>query len=210
MSFLTSRLQAIALAILALFFSTLSADALTRRCEGLYRWETTGGSIGGSFTFFTSLGTCGDAVPNRCRIRARQAAERCIRTHWETRWDRRTPEACLNAAGISNYDTSLSCYVRTDGVGREGCLFDRPGAAPIQNPSPVIVRSGDLKGLLEAQVCCAYRNGEHQFPNPGDVRVRLSYETKGQTDHCQASGVLSNDYGIDCAKVRREVCMWRQ
>ena len=40
----------------------IAADAASRHCKGVYAWETTGGSIKGSFAQFEGRGTCGSAV----------------------------------------------------------------------------------------------------------------------------------------------------
>ena len=81
--------------IFLLVLFTTQVGATTRHCDANYVWETTGGSIRGSFGAFKGKGECGQSVPNRCRIRARNAIERCAKVHWEKRWDRKVPEACI-------------------------------------------------------------------------------------------------------------------
>jgi len=80
-----------------------SATAITRSCNA--QWVLRNPATNGEVTLetFTAKGTCGKNVPNRCRIRANEAAHNCMQVHFETRWDGTKPEACQGER-ISNYD----------------------------------------------------------------------------------------------------------
>lgn len=191
-------LAAVSAAALALLAPP--AEAISRHCDARYFWETTGGSIGGSFNVFRGRGGCGASVPNRCRERARDNILRCARTHWDLRWDRSRPELCLAPSGVLDYDTSYTCQ-RVSGHSQ---CFDRVDGAA--NPRPVrVVRDGDIKGRLEAAVCCQHGNGRHDFRDNRNVHVRLSVVSRGD-DRCAASATLTSDYRIDCDAVRRSIC----
>lgn len=81
-----------------------SATAITRSCNAEWVLENpaTGGKI--SLEKFSAKGTCGRTVPNRCRIRANEAAHRCMQVHWDTRWDRKKPDTCEDGFKVFNYD----------------------------------------------------------------------------------------------------------
>lgn len=181
---------------------TDAALAITRSCDAIYRWETTGGSVKGSFGKFSASGSCGSTVPNRCRKRAREAAVRCMGTQWETRWQRKVPELCLNASHVNNYDLRLKCIVVS---GEHKCRFFLSDNN-IPHTIETIVGRGDIKARLEAEVCCRLDNGNHAFPNVHNVHVRLRGQTSGQNSNCSSSTTYTNDYKIDCAKVRDTIC----
>ncbi len=184
--------------------------AAERHCDAVYVWETTGGSRSGSFAAFKGKGKCGDSVPNRCRIRARNAVNQCIQVHWNKRWERTLPEACIQTSSDSTvvgYDLTLKCE-RLASSRKEECFVN----GIVQNQSPplatkveTIASRGDIKARLEGEVCCAFNNGNHKFSNLRDVHVSLKYRTRGN-NHCPGSGVLSHDYKIDCHNVRKKFC----
>lgn len=202
-------------------FMTAPASAVERRCDATYEWQTTGGTIGPiRFGEFTARGECGTTVPNRCRIRAREAAQRCIGTQWERRWqhhrfnpdgtlnvafDPNPPEACLEAANIENYDLTTICTKPLHN--RQDICFEVLDTS--LNPQNIPLNSrGDIKTALEAEVCCKYEQGQRQFPDNENVRVRLSARTSSSSgnENCRGNQNLSSDYKIDCNRVRESVC----
>ena len=66
------------------------AEAITRHCRGAYIVQVVGapGSPGNGWQKlfpvpnFSAAGDCGSTVPNRCRERARDRANRCMQEHW--------------------------------------------------------------------------------------------------------------------------------
>ncbi|MDJ0592296.1 MAG: hypothetical protein QNJ72_20270 [Pleurocapsa sp. MO_226.B13] len=198
-------------------FMTASASAAVRRCDATYEWQTTGGTIGPkSFGKFTAKGECGSTAPNNCRDRAREAAQRCIGTQWERRWqhyefnpdgfDSNAPEACLEAANIEDYDLTTKCDKRKDNFDPKAICHKNVNKS---NAIPVTVaRKGDIKAALEARVCCIFEEGKYQFPNNEDVHVRLSAHTWSNSGNkrCRSNQDLSSDYKIDCTRVRKSVC----
>lgn len=81
-----------------------SASAITRSCTG--EWVLQNPRTGGQVTLapFSASGGCSKFRPNKCRIAARDAASKCMQTHWDTRWDRRKPDACQRGSRVSNYN----------------------------------------------------------------------------------------------------------
>jgi hypothetical protein len=193
--------------IFLLVLFTSQVGAATRHCDANYVWETTGGSIQGSFGAFKGKGECGKNVPNRCRIRARNAIERCAQVHWEKRWDREIPEACIqnnSDSTVVGYNLALKCSYYP-GRENEGCWVD-----PLDNSLPTLPRtissSGDIKQRLEGEVCCVYKNGNHQYKDNSNVEVRLSFRSRGD-NHCGGGGQLSSSsYKIDCKQFREQYC----
>lgn len=174
-------------------FST-SAHSITRSCDAHYEWQTTGGSFGGKFSNFTGKGGCGSTVPNRCRERARDAAMNCMTTHRDIRWERRTPEACLNAAGVYTYRVGLPSCVTTSS---NQCLSPRHAIA-----------EGDLKTRLEVEVCCAFgRPSHYRLRCEKDVHVRVTAIVTGGSQHCRKTRELFDDYVIeDCGAIWKNIC----
>lgn len=166
---------------------------ITRSCDGFYQWETTGGSFGGTFGKFTGKGGCGQTVPNRCRERARDAAMNCMTTHRDIRWERRTPEACLNAAGVYGYDVGIKPCTSTSA---NQCMSPKQG-----------VPSGDLKTRLEVEVCCAFgRTSQFRLRCEKNVHVRVTAVVTGG-DRCGKTRELFDDYVIeDCSAIWKNVC----
>jgi len=209
------------------FVSTsLSADVV-RRCDADFLWQTTGGSIGPiPFGEFTARGNCGSkTVANRCRKRARAAAVQCMRTQWEKRWkhhprkpngeintayDAGPPEACLNAAKVEGYDLSIDCpTMRITGQHPNRDVICDLDAHPNNIAESVkLASSGDIKSRLEAEVCCLYKLGAHQFSNNEEVHIRLIARTKSSSGNknCKNNEVLSSNYKINCTEVREQYC----
>ena len=81
-----------------------SASAITRSCTGEWILQNpgTGGQI--TLTPFSASGGCSKFTPNKCRIAARDNASKCMQTHWDTRWDRRKPDACQPGSRVYNYN----------------------------------------------------------------------------------------------------------
>ena len=208
MTKLRRALQGVLLVALAsLFAFALPAHAgTTRSCDAHYQWETTGGTFGGVFERFTGRGSCGNSVPNRCRKRARDAAMGCMSTHWDIRWEKRRPEACLNAAGVYGYDLGIDACTSTppDSPMPKTCLSPK-------NEVP----QGDLKKRLEVEVCCAFGAPIHPeqetLRNAKNVHVRLKAVTKGKNKHCNGTKTLVNDYVIkDCSAIWNGICKQQQ
>lgn len=117
MKAITPRLAAAAGLGCALVASTLPAlpahADITRHCRGQYYLRVTQAAAPaqGSTAFvfpvpdFTAAGTCGSTVPDRCRIRARDRAHRCMDAHWDARWaqPRHRPNECTSSHGVSGY-----------------------------------------------------------------------------------------------------------
>jgi hypothetical protein len=204
------------------------ASAETRRCNASLGWETTGGSLRGAIDSFKGVGECGSpAVANRCRTRAREAVERCVQTQWERRWehhpinsdgtpspgfDRSPPEACLLAANIEGYSLKKDCWTeRKDGANaRNICHNAQAHSSNIREEDIITVSTGgDIKSALETEVCCFFENGTHEFSNNEEVHVRLIAQASSGNDpqkKCNMRRVLSDDYKINCTRVRQSVC----
>lgn len=174
-------------------FALPAYQNITRSCDAFYQWETTGGSFGGTFGQFTGKGGCGRTVPNRCRERARDAAMNCMTTHRDIRWERRTPEACLNAAGVYGYDVGIKPCTTTSS---NQCISPKKG-----------VPSGDLKTRLEVEVCCAFgRSSQYRLRCEKNVHVRVKAVVTGG-DVCGKTRELFSDYVIeDCSAIWKNIC----
>jgi len=219
-----------ALGALALAVAT-PASAEVRRCDASLGWETTGGSLKGSIIGFTGAGECGNAsVANRCRERAREAIERCVRTQYERRWehhpinssgapspnfDRSAPEACLGAANIEGYSLKKDCWTRRkDGTNSVRVCHNETGEETVPtfiDPADVVNVStaGDIKRALETSVCCFKDHGLQKFPNEEDVHVRLIAQSSSTNDPqnvCNMRLELEDDYKINCKSIRQSVC----
>jgi hypothetical protein len=190
--YLCNALMAVALA------GATCAPALaniTRSCDAYYFWQTTGGTYSGTFATFTGKGGCGRTVANRCRERARDAAMACMATHWDIRWERRRPEACLNAQGVYGYN-----------IGLPGCTSTATNTC--QSPKHPVKR-GDIKTRLEVAACCAFDrpNNYKKLRCLKNVHVRLQAVTKGGNKYCSKTRTLVGDYLIrDCRKVWDTYC----
>lgn len=173
----------------------VAAANITRSCDAKYFWQTTGGTFSGTFSDFTGKGGCGRTVPNRCRERARDAAMDCMTTHWAIRWERRRPEACLNAQGVYDYN-----------VGLPGCTTTATNTC--HSPKNPIER-GDIKTRLEVEVCCAFGKpvSFQRLRDLEDVHVRVRAETRGNDEACSKTRTLVSDYVIrDCREVWDTYC----
>lgn len=190
------RLRAVVLCVLTVAFADGAlAQNITRSCDARYNWETTGGTFGGSFTHFTGKGGCGSTVPNRCRERARDAAMNCMNTHRDIRWERRDPEACLNAAGVYDYNVGMAPCTST---ATNQCLSPKQG-----------VPDGDLKTRLEVEVCCAFGKPAsfRMLRCEQNVHVRVTAIVTGGDSHCSKTRELFDDYVIeDCSAIWKNIC----
>lgn len=207
------------------------ASAVVRHCDASLGWETTGGSLKGSIISFTGAGECGSRrVANRCRDRAREAIDRCVRTQWERRWehhhinsdgspspnfDRSPPEACLRAANIEGYSLKKDCWTRRkDGTNSVRVCHNQTGeeTVPTYIDSDDVVTvstAGDIKRALETSVCCFKDHGLQTFPNEERVHVRLIAQASSGNDpqrRCSMRRVLWDDYKINCKRIRESVC----
>jgi hypothetical protein len=104
-------------AILAGSFLATAALAIERTCQA--HWELIRQDTGGVHVMeaFSANGACGSNVPNRCRIRARTAAQECMATHWAQRstppngpWVR--PGVCTSGNKVFKYNVgNLKCRI---------------------------------------------------------------------------------------------------
>lgn len=218
------------LGALALVVAT-PASAEVRHCDASLGWETTGGSLKGSIIGFTGAGECGNSsVANRCRGRAREAIERCVRTQYERRWehhsinsdgspspnfDRSAPEACLRAANIEGYSLKKDCWTRRkDGTNSVRVCHNESGEETVPtfiDPDDVenVSTAGDIKRALETSVCCFKDYGLQKFPDEEDVHVRLIARSSSGNDPqkvCNMRLELEDDYKINCKSIRESVC----
>ncbi len=181
--------------------------AAERNCDARYTWETTGGSLKGTFARFNGRGLCGGSVPNRCRKRAHDAINTCARVHWEKRWDRTVPEACVftnSDSTVENYDLSKRCSHYTWQRPQECAWFvDNTEGEPLIHE--VMAKKGDIKASLEADVCCVHDNGNFRFSNNRAVHVRAGWTISGD-NHCPGSGKFTDDYVINCKAFRQAHC----
>lgn len=221
----------LALGALALVVAT-PASAETRRCDASLGWETTGGSLKGGIIEFTGVGECGNAsVANRCRERAREAIESCVRTQYQRRWehhpinstgaanpnyDRSPPEACTRGANIENYSLKKDCWTEhKDGVNSVRVCHNLSGTETrpswVEEKDVVTVSTaGDIKRALETSVCCFRDHGLQQFPDVKDVHVRLIAQASSGNDPqnvCNMRLELEDDYKINCKDIRERVCL---
>lgn len=219
-----------ALGALALVVA-MPASAEQRRCDASLGWETTGGNLKGGIIEFTGVGECGnDSVANRCRERAREAIESCVRTQYARRWehhpinstgapspnyDRSAPEACTRGANIENYSLKKDCWTRRiDGTNSVRVCHNESGGGTVPSyidPNGVVTVStaGDIKRALETSVCCFKDHGLQQFPDVQDVHVRLIARASSSNDPqnvCNMRLELEDDYKINCKDIRERVC----
>lgn len=215
-------------------FMPAPASAAVRRCNASLGWETTGGNVKGGIIGFTGVGKCGNSVPNRCRTRASAAIERCVRTQYERRWehnpinsngspspgfDRSPPEACLRAANIENYSLKKDCWTRR--INDENSVLTCHNISGSESSVPDYIdpngvvnvsTAGDVKSALETSVCCFNRQRVPwgvDFPDPEDVHVRLIAQSSSGNDpqrKCNQRIVLSDNYKINCKRVRENIC----
>ena len=78
-----------------LFAATQASADRIRRCDGGYRWETTGGTLNGTFGRITASGK--KSTAQNARKAARRALMDCVQQHYDDRWSgavpsRRMPE----------------------------------------------------------------------------------------------------------------------
>lgn len=96
--------------LLIMTFSSMSHAKITRGCNAWYEIEVisvNGKAVSDIETFrveqFKSTRGCGNAVPNRCRRRARDTAHLCMSEHWGAATTSKV-QSCRNPA-ITNYGT---------------------------------------------------------------------------------------------------------
>lgn len=223
--------SALVLAALALVLAT-PASAEVRRCDASLGWETTGGNLKGTITGFTGVGECGSsAVANRCRERAREAIERCVRTQYERRWehhpfnsdgspspdfDRNPPEACVRGTNIEGYSLKKDCWTKhPEGANKVRVCHNETGQEKFSSediePHGIVNVStaGDIKRALETSVCCFKDHGLQTFPNEEAVHVRLIAQSSSGNDpqrKCNMRLELEDDYEINCKRIRENLC----
>ncbi|MEJ2042773.1 MAG: hypothetical protein P8X74_02690 [Reinekea sp.] len=205
------HLMAIFVFLAGALFATADVAADTiRRCDGEYRWQTTGGSYHGEFGKLTAYGK--KSTSKNARKAARGALMDCFQAQWDKRWDREVPDRCKIGAKVETYDLDTLCERRTDGHNASaGYVCDSSGHSS-NRKTIVDVRNGDIKTALEVQVCCMYRNGVATFNPENSVFVRLSGHSWSNNTHhsfqqeCNGKRLLSNNYEIDCTRVRDTIC----
>jgi hypothetical protein len=223
--------SAFMLTVLALVLAA-PTSAEVRRCDASLGWETTGGNVKGSITAFTGVGECGSkSVANRCRERAREAIERCVRTQYERRWenhpinsdgssspdfDRNPPEACTRGANIEGYSLKKDCWTKHIDDANPVRICHNESGQEMKVPKHIdragilnVSTAGDIKSALETSVCCFTDHGLQKFPNERDVHVRLIARSSSGNDpqkKCNMQLELEDDYKIDCVRIRENVC----
>ena len=196
------------IALSAVIVTSVEAADKTRRCDGGYRWATTGGTYDGSFGAITAFGK--KSTARNARKAARAALMDCVQAHWDERWDRKVPNRCKIGARVERYDLGTICKKRKDNQNPDKVCDDSGHSS---NSKVVVnVGDGDLKTALEVQVCCKLGDGTVDFPNENSVFVRLSGHSwstnpnTGQQKECNGKRELFNNYEINCARVRDNVC----
>ena len=131
-------------------FSNVALSEITRHCDSYYELQYL--SVNGdsfqngkkvSFGNFKSSGNCGNAVPNRCRERARKHAQSCMDDHWRARWDRNRPESCTNTNGVKEYDIQ---DIKQEIKIMTCCSQEAPTNAQTHGEEVVVSLSGITKG----------------------------------------------------------------
>ncbi len=95
--------------------SSFASKKITRSCKAYYEITTRQQGMDVKITLgnFSTTGSCGKSVKNRCRERARDNAHQCMETHW------RIPEKAdvFWKPCTSNYSITepcLSCVIRNE------------------------------------------------------------------------------------------------
>lgn len=167
---------------------SLAFADITRHCRAFYYLRVHDTELSGRkefhfpLTHFAASGSCGLAVPNRCRIRARDRAHRCMQAHWDGRWKNvpgtgLRPTECGPGHGISGYQfTNLKEQIEITAC----CPFD----SAIRNTSDTVsvyrVSYGD-KGC-------------------GNKKIEFG-EVHGDSHAAKLS-----DYDLNCRQIRRNFC----
>ncbi|MFN3201263.1 MAG: hypothetical protein ACE366_22875 [Bradymonadia bacterium] len=126
---------------------------------------------------FVGRGSCGGAVPNRCRERARDSLRRCYSDHWKTRWDRRKPKSC--SSGVERYavqDLKLMIE-KTVCCSSFGKKHKKASVA--------------VYGQTAGGSGCGDKPKKLKPFDPQSLRKML---------------LLTSDYKVDCKKLRRKIC----
>lgn len=196
--------------VMAVCGPSIAADKI-RHCDGEYRWETTGGSLNGEFGALTAYGK--KSTAKNARKAARSALMDCFQAHWDERWLGKVPDRCKIGAKVERYDLKTTCNRRTDGRNPER-ICDNSGHGSLTR-TIVDVPNGDLKQALEVQVCCLHTDNAgnpYPFGNEKSVFVRLSGHSwstntrPGYQQECNGARQLSDNYEINCQKVRDTIC----
>ncbi len=187
--------QVAAVLTLAFVLSSPAASDIKRHCEAWYSWtafpskQKQRAIASGSFGKFRTGGRCGNSVPNRCRERAKSKAHRCMQIQWQTRLERRQPEACYPGNDVEGYSLRLPKICPDP----KGGLFQT---------ATVEIKPGDVKTRLEYEVCC----WRPTTASRGQVVVDLYARSEGRRK-CGRKDLLQGSYVIpDCEAVRRNLC----
>jgi hypothetical protein len=159
---------------------------ITRHCDAKIHWQTTGGSLSGSFAKkmashlpdrpFSAPGTCGSNHGNRCRQRARDTMTKCLDAH----------RAALAGRGLNNPPPiPQACHSTKH--------YDYSWGP---------IASNDVLKRIAAEVCCRYAGGTYRFSNPRDVRVNVWAEISGGNRHCARTVRLAENLGVNCSRAR--------
>ncbi len=165
---------------------TASAGNVERHCSGYYFMDLVQEndapvSRGNGYTFgdYSAVGSCGSAVKNRCRERARDKLRACYKDHWNTRWDRKTPESCTQAKGVKRYamddlkkemERSICCD--PDNRGRKTAQVD-------------------LYGVTHGDNGCGPKIVHKTFKSSADLRSQT---------------LLNEGYKMNCQAIREQYC----
>lgn len=111
----TKRTLTILMLVLSMFIVSYSAHAnITRSCNGNYKIDPRKNVYNEIYSgSFSASRGCGRFVPDRCRKRARQKLQKCMKTHWNLKNKRYAPEECRNIRNypFSNLNKQLKNYI---------------------------------------------------------------------------------------------------
>lgn len=162
------------------------AEAITRHCRGAYIVEVVapGSPVNGWRKLFpvpnlTAAGECGSTVPNRCRERARDRANRCMQQHWDDRWSFTTPAICTAAAGVTGYN--IADLKRA---------IEIAGCCALRSP------------IRDLDVNIPLRVSRHSYGDKGCGTGSVMLNNQGHTARLS----IPNDYIVNCRQIRQRLC----
>ena len=169
----------------ALLIAPPATAKITRHCDAKIHWQTTGGSLSGSFgkkmgalyqdRAFSAPGTCGNNKGNECRRRARDTMMGCLAAHRDAL--RANPNATRPSAchSVKHYDYGWAHIGAYD-------VLDR----------------------VSAEVCCRGAMGSFNFSDESDVRINLWARISGSTSSCNGEVRLYDNLRVNCTTARRQ------
>ena len=210
------------LALGPLLLSTLvgatAVSSAERTCQSFYEIEIE--KVDGArkpeprvrFGFFETTGTCGSTLPDRCRSRAIQTANKCMQAHWDHRHDRNeVPREC-KGSGVIGYTTwdlkdeielTACCSPGSEGLGGDEIELDVFKFTHC--------RSGNIGQVREKLVddykaiCDSHRMQRLCFVKRNSGLQRLNYEPltdRGGSDFNQLSPRTAAECKSACAETR--------